>query len=283
MKKTLKKVGCTALAVCSLAVGAFSFTACTTDRPEVEMQISFNGATYTLYYELYRKYAPNTVNHFLKLVENGYYDGMCIHDYNSNGKLYTGAYTYDETSVATSGLVYKPYFDTVKTYEDFPASVWTDNTMSTPTYTLYGEFKNNDFSVEHGNFKTQEFGALTMYYTAKPVDVARVEVKKVSTGTLANKDYRYNSATSRFTITLAPTTDYNYCTFALLKNHDALQSLKEAVEEYKANYDDANSFFKTQTMKVDRDDPFVADEDLEETYSVPVLPIIIEEMKVNKY
>ena len=72
MKKTLKKLGCTLLAVCSMAVGAVSFTSCTTDRPQVEMQIEFNDQTYTLNYTLYRKYAPNTVNHFIALAENNY-------------------------------------------------------------------------------------------------------------------------------------------------------------------------------------------------------------------
>ena len=69
MNKIFKKVLCATLATATLAGGAIAFGGCTTNRPEVEMQISFNGKTYTLEYQLFRKLAPNTVEHFLVLAE----------------------------------------------------------------------------------------------------------------------------------------------------------------------------------------------------------------------
>ena len=77
-KKTLKKITCTALAFASVFACAATATACETARPQVEMKIEFNGETYTLEYELYRKIAPTTVSHFIWLADNGYYDGLCV-------------------------------------------------------------------------------------------------------------------------------------------------------------------------------------------------------------
>ena len=280
MKKTLKKIGCTALAVCSLAVGAFSLTSCTTDRPEVQMQLSFNGETYTLQYTLYRKYAPNTVNHFLTLVENKYYDGLCVHSY-TDTDMYTGAYSYDDTSDALGGLVYKKYFDTVATYGSFPVSVWKADSQQTPTYYLYGEFSENDFSVANGDFLRRSYGALTMYYTDKGDFYDQVKVKKVSDGKMATKEYKYCSATSRFTISLKDRAyDANYCTFATLNNTEVLEEL---LADIKAHTETAGTFTHGVTVEVDEDDEYVRDEGLKEYYSVPESPIVIEYIKVNKY
>lgn len=288
MKKTLKKIGCTLLAVCSMAIGAVGFTSCTTDRPEVEMQIEFNDETYTLYYTLYRKYAPNTVNHFLALAENGYYNGLCVHNYVSGSKMYTGAYSYDPEGEKDGGLVYKNYYDTVKTYGSFPVSVWRDSNKSAPTYTLYGEFKNNDFKVKNGDFLTQSFGALTMYYTKKPVDIANVWVNRVDSDRLSEKDYKNNSATSRFMISLTTTKDDNYCTFATLNNADALKALQTAIDEFSKDYEDSGSFTKQKMVEVDGDDYYIGKDAqrhqiVTESYAIPVEPIVIKNVKVNKY
>ena len=167
MNKIFKKVLCATLATATLAGGAIAFGGCTTNRPEVEMQISFNGKTYTLEYQLFRKLAPNTVEHFLVLAENGYYNGVCVHDYTSS-KWYTGGYTYDAAKEETGGLVYKDYFSIVSAYEnkDF-VSVWKDSEKANPTYTLYGEFSANGMKMDKGDFLSQSFGSLSMVYEDK--------------------------------------------------------------------------------------------------------------------
>lgn len=81
LRNSFKKLMSAALIGVSVFASATLFSACTTSHPEVEMKLSFNGSTYTLEYKLYRKIAPSTVQHFLELVEKGYYDGLCIHDY----------------------------------------------------------------------------------------------------------------------------------------------------------------------------------------------------------
>ncbi len=286
MKRALKRIGCAAFAAGLLVGGAFCFTSCTTDRPKVEMQLSFNGETYTLHYTLYRKIAPNTVNHFLALAENKYYDGLCVHDYETDGKLYTGAYSYDADATATGGLVYKQYYQVVKQYKDFPIGVWTNSANDVPTYTLQGEFEANNFSVKNGDFLSQDFGALTMYYTDKGEDENTVSVKRVSDKGYSNKEYRYNCATSMFTISLNNGgTNNNYCTFATLDDgsHATLQNLKTALAECEAEYDEGGSFTIEKEISVDEDDYFVGESDNKATYNIPETPIIINYVKVNKY
>jgi hypothetical protein len=129
MKKILRKITCGILATaCALGCAA-TLTACETTHPEVEMTIEFNGKTYTLEYKLYRDLAPQTVKHFLWLADNGYYDGLCVHDYSQDDytRMYTGAYQAAEDTEDADGLVYRKYYDTIKEskdFDDFPVSVW---------------------------------------------------------------------------------------------------------------------------------------------------------------
>lgn len=287
MKKTFRKVGCAALAVCSLAVGAMTFTSCTTSRPEVEMQLSFNGETYTLQYTLYRKMAPNTVNHFLALAQNGYYDGLCVHNY-TDSKWYTGGYSYDAATEVDGGLTYRAYFDTVAAYQNFPVGIWKDEEKTAPTYTLYGEFSANDTTMQNGDFLAQSFGALTMYYTAKEAENNFVYVQRVQGDGLAYKDYKYNSATSLFSISMTDASaDSNYCTFATLNSGsvETLETLQSAVSEYiSTTYgEEGGSFTNEITMEVSEDDFYVSNDGLTETYAVPEQPIVIQSVKVKKY
>ena len=140
--------------VCS--VGCLGcMTACQTDRPKVQMEITFQNESYVLDYTLYRKVAPATVEHFLTLAGNGYYDGVIVHDYD-NTRMYTGAYEYGDKSV-DSGLKYKPYYEIVKEYSYFPISVYTQG-KTQALYTLCGEFADNHIQVSNGE-KKETYGA----------------------------------------------------------------------------------------------------------------------------
>jgi cyclophilin family peptidyl-prolyl cis-trans isomerase len=263
---------------------------CTTSHPEVEMQIAFNGKTYTLEYTLYRKFAPNTVTHFLQLAENGYYDGLCVHDYADN-KLYTGGYTYDEGKAEDGGLVYKSYYDEVKKIENYEHSVWADTEKQVPTYTLYGEFSANNVKVQNGAFLKQEFGSLTMYYSDKTAGEDSVIVEKIDGTGTDTKEYRYNSATSLFYINLneSALTSSEFCTFALLQEDSkaALLALQEAIDEYiEDNYgeDDNGSFTVSHTMITGEGDKLLGDAaEKSVVYNVPQSKIVIESIKMNKY
>lgn len=291
MKKGLKKVLSLSLAAISVAGGAVMFAGCETKNPEVEMQLAFNGKTYTLQYKLYRKYAPTTVRHFLKLAEEGYYTNesnpFCIHHYTAN-KWYTGGYKYDATSNADGGLVYQKYYDIVKGYDEFPFSVWNGDT---PTYTLYGEFANNNVNMGQGSFVKQQFGSLAMEYTSKgEKNNVHVLVEKVDGTGKAERKYQYNSATSLFSINLSSsvTTNSSYCTFATLKDAyvETLEELQTAINEYiDANYDEdaADGFADTVEVTVDQDDMFIGEDGQEVEYDVPDKPIYLNYVKVLKF
>jgi cyclophilin family peptidyl-prolyl cis-trans isomerase len=283
-KKTMKKIACAALATVSVVGCVGMFTACETNNPEVKMTIEFQDETYTLEYKLYRKIAPSTVKHFLWLAENGYYDGLAIHDYDAtNNKLFGGAYTAEGTS-----LTYKEYYDVIKTfdnYANFPHSVWGQKDKTSPTYTLYGEFENNKFQVTSGALK-ENFGTLTMYYTTKNT-TDRVYVKRAADGEISPKDYKYNCATSMFYISTRTSAkaDKSYCTFATLNNKGELEELLDdialCIEE---NYnDDVAEFVSAKQMYVDADDAYVSSQNKSVSYDVPKEAIVIKSVKVTKY
>lgn len=292
-KKMMKRLICGVLAATSMAACVVTSTACETNNPKVELQLSFNGETYTLDYKLYRELAPTTVKHFLALAENEYYDGLCVHSYEESLKrLQTGAYSYTEAEDDADGLVYKNYYETVKGYENFPVSAWLDVEKTNPTYTLYGEFEDNNFKVESGSLR-QTYGSLTMYYTNKTTD-ERVYVpylKEEKKGEVARRDYKYNSATSMFYISLSNSSTRNndYCTFAELEeeSEDTLKAFEEALKEYiEANYGDGETdetFTTKYTVTVDEDDAFVGNQKNTATYYVPKKPIVIEKVTVKGY
>ena len=300
MKRTIKKFVSAALAATCIVGSAATFSACTTNHPEVEMQISFNGTTYTLEYKLYRKIAPNTVNHFLALVENGYYnekDGqnICVHDYTSS-KWYTGAYAYDAKSEENGGLVYRDYFSIVDSFanKDF-VSVWLDSNKSTPTYTLYGEFQNNGMKMDKGSFVSQSFGSLAMVYESMGSNASEydVYVERVDGNGIRSMKYEMNSATSMFSINISSTgVDKNHATFATLKDDsvETLTELRDAIKAYiSANFpDDSESedepeFTEEYELHYGVGDPFISEAELTVNYDVPAEPIIIKSIKVLKY
>ena len=280
MFKKFKRFISATLALTSVCACTATFAACETAHPKVEIKISFNNQTYTLEYELYRNITPATVNHFLALAENKYYDGLCVHDYQS-GALYTGAYSYENEK-----LVYKNYFDTVASY--IPQTVWSDKGKTDPTYTLYGEFEANHFSVENGDLP-ETFGSLVMYYSDKDTE-GEVYVKRNQDGELAPRAYEQNSATSQFYISLTESSASNndYCVFATLKEDSVsvLEDLQTAIADYiKATYgEDEEGDFVTRTdMEIDEDDKVLAGDGSTVHYDVPNEPIVITSVKVKKY
>ncbi len=280
MFKNLKRFISTALAITSVCACTATLTACETPHPEVQITLSFNDETYTLDYVLYRNITPATVNHFLALAENKYYDGLCVHDYTSDA-LYTGAYSYKNEE-----LVYKNYFDEVASY--IPQTVWFDSEKENPTYTLYGEFESNNFSVENGDL-SESFGALVMYYSDKNTE-GEVYVQRNQDGKLAPRAYEKNSATSQFFISLKEKTTANkdYCVFATLKEGSVsvLEDLQAAITDYITDTygEDQESEFVTETdMDIDDDDLMLGGNGSTVFYDVPNEPIVVTSVKVKKY
>lgn len=294
-KKMMKRIVCNAVATLSAVACLGMATSCETAHPEVEMTLTFQGETYVLEYELYRNVAPSTVKHFLWLAEYGYYDGLCIHDYDTSAKrMYTGAYTADANE--ESGLKYKSYYEEIakfENYADFPVSVWANEAMTDPLYTVYGEFENNGFVVENGT-KKQTYGSLTMYYTEKST-AAKVYAPYLSGETegAAVRQYKYNSATSQFFISLSTTSSssVSYCTFATLSEDsvEVLESLEQAIADFIAEeYGDdatATDFIHKEKVTIDTDDAYEDAEVLTDAkaFEVPNAEIQITKVYVKKY
>ena len=297
-KKTMKKIACAALAITSVVACAGTFTACETAHPEVKMELQFNNKTYTLEYELYRNIAPSTTNHFLWLVENGYYNNLCVHNYDAtNQRMYTGGYSVATDKEDEDGIVYKSYYEEIKkfaNYSAYPATVWLNSNKSNPTYTVYGEFEDNGFKVENGDVD-QTFGSLTMYYNNKETSemVYTSYLKEDKEGEVALRKYSGNSATSLFYISLYEESIDNtaYCTFATL-SEDSVEVLKNFKKDLAAyiekNYGDEEnaektSFTNSHKVTVDKDDRFVGLKDTRLSFNVPDEPIIIKSVTVTKY
>ncbi len=295
----MKKIICNTLAIVSASACLGLATACETAHPEVEMTITFNGVDYTLEYELYRNIAPSTVNHFLWLVDNDYYNGLCVHNYStSTYKMYTGAYSVATAEDDEDGLTYKEYYTEIakfENYADFPVSVWQDESKTKPMYTLAGEFDAAGFKVENGA-KKQTFGSLTMYYEEKDCkDKIYVPYRSEDKeGEIARREYKYNSATSQFYISLnaAEVTNSKYCTFATLTEDsvEELKKLQTAIAEYiEATYDveegesAASEFTTERSVIVDQDDPYTGAKNKTKDFLVPNEPIVIKDITTKKY
>ncbi len=282
-RNTMKRILCGALAVTSAFASVAMMTACETSHPEVKMTLEFNDKEYELTYKLYRKLTPATATHFLELVDGEYYNGLCIHDYESSN-WYTGGYEYDATKTDDGGLVYKDYYAEAAKL-NLTSTVWKDAAREQSLYTLYGEFSKNNFKVENGSVKNG-FGALTMRYTDKGENAGQMVFCEKSSGGETRGDYGYNSATSLFSISLSTsaTTYSDYCTFATLDEDsvEVLEDLQDAIADYiKAEFENADEFVTDVDMEINTDDIFssrgVAD------FQVPVEPIMIKEMKVTKW
>ena len=288
MKKMMKKLISGTLALTSVVACMGTLTACETSKPEFTMTLEFNGETYELDYYMNRKVAPATTQHFMWLAENGYYDGLCVHNYTSS-RLYTGGFEAATDANDSDGLVERNYFDFVKNspkLSAFPHSVWEDREQTMPLYTLRGEFKNNSFEVKSGALNPG-FGALTMYYTDNNSS-DDVYVEYASQKGMATRQYRYNSATSLFYVALdTSVAQSGYCTFALLQDgeDETLKELQEDIADYieKEYGEETSDFTSVQSVTFGEGDMFLDNFEKNVTCNVPNAAIVIKSIKITKY
>ncbi|MGN0808002.1 MAG: peptidylprolyl isomerase [Candidatus Coproplasma sp.] len=277
---------------------------CNNAHPEAQITISFDGQDYVLNYKLYRNMYPQTVQHFIELANNGFYDGTIIHNYQSN-YLYGGGYDYEVDGITYEDAykagkdgdveAMRDYYELASKEKEYAAladpskgiitpSVYAtidDGEYVDPLDTLIGEFTSNQHKIDNGALK-QTYGCLTMYYTAKTSDVVknkRVYLDKYGSAFGVQGDYKYNSATSLFRIyTSNPQTPSSlsaYCIFGTLNNTDALDDLKSAISSKSVTS-------KSVTIYVDNEDRYLGANSNEATYSMASTPIIIKTVKITK-
>ena len=301
MVKTLggkiAKLAAVLLAVLLVFGVSFAFVGCETKRPVISVRITFNENTYELEYELYRNMYPQTVAHYLELIDMDYFDGTVIHDYQSN-RMVGGGYYYDGEDVVED-LAEKDY-DAATLNEDGTValenvSVWADENKETAYNTLYGEFEDNGARVEN-NGLTNQLGSIgTYYYTphANSADKSqKVYVQLNQDSSMDTRPYCYNSVRSMFYLyTGSSGTETAYCTFGLLKDSDdeeTFQQLLDDIEEYTLETlnegDESGTETFTREKQVTIEERYWIEDTYEDvTFNVPRAKIVIEEMRVVKY
>lgn len=270
---------------------ALMFTACSVRRSEISVRISFNGEEYTLNYVLYRDYYRQTVDHFMALIDEDFFDNTVIHDYRSD-RMVGGGYTYEsmDTSDELDDLEALDYdgttLDTDGSVKVITPTVWEDSERNAATNRLHGETAANGFEIDNGAGLTNKLGALGTYtYVTSAIGKTNVTYKQSSSDGYGASEYYKNSVTSLFYIYTgsSSSTDSNYCVFGELKDEEsttALNDLISAVSTYLTD-NELDSFTESKTQEIA--DKYVDGGSYEAEFSVPVAKIVVNEIKVVKY
>ncbi len=312
MSGKIKKM-CLSLALAALVGVSAGASACTikSNHPEAKITVSFNDESYEIVYTLYRNMYPQTVQHFIELADAGFYNNTIIHDYKSSDWV-GGGYAYNRDSdyitsyTASSLLQYleenskeSEYYDLVNagikngtfTASVFEKAIYDGNgkeivSNDDALATLYGEFSDNNHKIDGDKGLKATYGTLKMVYYKK--DTSELVNIKDSFDQILWGDYRNNCATSLFAMQMSNSTSYSassYCVFGQLKNDSAksvLEDLTDAVNDYRTSIANASSTWTTQVRTtVDRLDKY--EKDMEETFTMVSLPIIIEKVEITKY
>ncbi|HIY97117.1 MAG TPA: peptidylprolyl isomerase [Candidatus Borkfalkia excrementigallinarum] len=292
------------IAAVLLAGCAFMFAACESRHPEITFTISFNDETYTIEYKLDRSVAPQTVAHYIELIDLDYFDNTVIHDYQSD-RMVGGGYTYMVDDQIDMNL---PVMDlTPLDYEGITTdgngnvtlqniSLWRDAECTQPLNRLFGEISSgNGVSMGNGSFLSNSFGALGTYTYAYKMTGEEgmkdfVYITPSESGASNARQYYRNSVQGMFYIytSTSSSSDGNFCVFGELKNEDsetALQDLRDAISTYQED-EELDSFTEVKTDSVVYDNMVgngsytLYDDD---RFDVPQCRIIIEKVEVTKY
>lgn len=313
--KKLRRIVASAALVGACAVVPV-LAGCNTSHPEAKITVEFRGTEYVLQYKMYRNMYPQTVQHFIELADNGFYENTIIHNYTTTA-WYTGGYdyiseypagetvvegkTYYEQAYAEGKESFRDYLEASskeKEYAELAApeagkitpSVYKNfinGNYSQPLNTLIGEFSNNQHKIEKGALKTS-YGCLTMYYSNKSgfdeVKNARIYMDKQGSPKGVIGEYKYNSATSLFSVRISKTetTSSDACVFAVLKNSEVLDDLTKAVSDYRTSIG-SSKFSQSVNLYVDNYDEYIGANKNEVTYAATSSPIIIKSVKITKY
>ncbi len=294
-----------AVAISGAALTMPFLTGCNTDHPEAKITIEYDSVTYVLEYKMYRNMYPQTVQHFIELADNDFYTDTIIHNYQSS-YWYGGGYDYVENDTLSYEDAYEEgeaglldylmgkegsgnggaskeeeYFNlanpelgkiTPSVYKDF-----IDGKYVQPLTTLIGEFSNNQHKIDNGALRGS-FGALRMYYSSKTDHKEHVYLDKKGSAAGVMGEYRYNSATSLFSIQTSTSTssDSSYCIFATLKNTDKLTELRSAMK----NNVNTRSVSR---IYIDNYDEFVDKNVNETSYTLTKKPLIVRSVEITKY
>lgn len=317
MSKKLK-LSILTLALTAVVGASAAASACTvkSSHPRAKITVSFDSREYVLDYTLYRNMYPQTVQHFIELADNGFYDNMIVHNYNSSSDWFTGAYAYDEEayraaykngSGALGDYLDGDYLEEgEKTMEERYYELASDKKL-TPTVfkkeilvdgksqvdvndalpTLIGEFSENNHKIENSALSAVT-GCLKMFYYDKSDDKQKVAMvngfDQILTG-----DYNKNCATSIFSMQVGSSTSYSaskYCVFGKLTgdgDRDKLDELLEDIAEYIDDNGLTGKFTTSVSTTVDKLDKFSKLDGIETRFAMTSAPIVIKSVTISKY
>lgn len=309
--KSIKKLLICLISAVTVFAVAGSTAGCKaeTAHPEVRITYEFQGESYAVEYKLYRNMYPHTVRHFIELTENEFYNGVIVHNYQSND-WFTGAYSYNEADYSAkneNANQMTDYFDEYSK-EDAYVKLFNEGKLSASVYgnvdedgkviestklpTVMGEFYNNIHQEIEKGALTANYGCLKMFYYEKQ-SKQKIYVTPNDKQTIL-ADYKNNSATSVFAVQTGVSSSYaerNYTVFASLKETESFTKLVDAVKAYIDEYcsSDASKFYTANsTARVDNWDDYSNDEEHRDkgitvNFNVPHQPIVISSVKVIKY
>lgn len=189
-------------------------------NPIVTMKVENYG---TIKIELYPKIAPNTVTNFIKLSNNGFYDGLTFHRIVKDFMIQGG----DPLGNGTGSPVFSDIKDNIEKDSD-----------EDKAYSIKGEFAYNGY--EKNKLKFEE-GILAM---------ARTSYTSLSPNLTEES---YNSAGCQFFITTKDATNLNglYCAFGkVVEGMDVVKKIAEAEIKVEENEDGTTSSSTEQSTPV---------------------------------
>lgn len=169
--------------------------------------ITVEGYEVPIVAELYPEYAPNTVSNFIKLVNNGFYDGLTFHRVIEDFMIQGGDKSGDGTGVPTLSALDKNI---------------EEGSEDDKQYAIPGEFIKNGYRKN------------TLRHDRGVISMARSDYSQISSSL---KEYGYNSAGSQFFIMTknTPTLDGEYAAFGKvlsgMETVDAISKLPTKVEK----------------------------------------------------
>lgn len=178
----------------------------------------------TIVVELYPEYAPNTVTNFIKLANNGFYDGLTFHRTIPDFMIQGGDPKGDGTGDA--GLSDLQNKKEVKSEENTTSS----STTKTDGYVIPGEFILNGYTKN------------TLKHKRGVISMARSDYSTMGSSTLVKKGY--DSASCQFFITTKTSTNLDgaYASFGeVIEGMDVVDKIVNVeVETRETNPEDEN-------------------------------------------
>lgn len=184
--------------------------------------------------ELYPEYAPNTVTNFIKLANNGFYDGLTFHRTIPNFMIQGGDPKGDGTGNASSSDLQNKKEEKTEENNNTTENNTTENTTTADTSIT------NEGYVIPGEFILNGYTNNTLKHKRGVISMARSDYSTMGSSTLVKKGY--DSASCQFFITTATSSNLDgaYAAFGEVKEGmdvvDAIVNVE--VETREANPED---------------------------------------------